>query len=249
MVQRLDLLAIHIYLPMSDLQAAAKKAVGEHVASMISSGMTLGVGTGSTAAMAIEALGHRIREEGLQVKGVATSFAAERLARQHGIQLSTLDETPDLDLAFDGADEVDPAFVLIKGRGAAQTREKIVASRARQFVVLVDESKIVDELGHRMPLPVEVVPMAVTPVMHVLHALGATAEIRMGMKKDGPVVSDQGMWIVDAMFDGISNPEHVNDVLLKTPGVVDHGLFIGLATTVLVGRSDGSVQVLDRPTA
>ncbi len=231
---------------MSDLQAAAKKAVGAHVASLITDGMALGIGTGSTAAMAIEALGSRIANEGLKVKGVATSFAAERLARQHGVELTTLDEIPDLDLAFDGADEVDPDFVLIKGRGAAQTREKIVASRAKQFVVLVDESKIVDQLGHRMPLPIEVVPMAVTPIMQVVRQLGAQAEIRMGMKKDGPVVSDQGMWIVDAMFDGITEPEHVNDVLLKTPGVVDHGLFIGLATNVLVGRSDGTVQVLDR---
>lgn len=181
------------------------------------------------------------------MSGVATSFAAERLARQHGIRLTTLDEVPDLDVAFDGADEVDPDFVLIKGRGAAQTREKIVASRAKQFIVLVDESKLVEILGHRMPLPVEVVPMAVTPVMQVLKSLGADAEIRMGMKKDGPVVSDQGMWIVDAMFDGITAPDHVNDVLLNTPGVVDHGLFIGLATQVLVGKEDGSVDVLKKP--
>jgi len=232
---------------MSDLQAAAKRAVGEHVASMISTGMTLGVGTGSTAAMAIEALGARIRNEGIQVKGVATSFAAERLARQHGIVLTTLDESPDLDLAFDGADEVDPAFILIKGRGAAQTREKIVASRAKQFVVLVDESKVVEALGYRMPLPVEVVPMAVAPVMQVLKRLGADPEIRMGKMKDGPVVSDQGMWVVDAHFEGIPDPRHVNDVLLKTPGVVDHGLFIDLATHLLIGRSDGGVDVLGRP--
>jgi len=231
---------------MSDLQAAAKRAVGEHVASMISTGMTLGIGTGSTAAMAIEALGVRIREEGLEVQGVATSFAAERLSRRHGITLTTLDESPDLDLAFDGADEVDPDFILIKGRGAAQTREKIVASRASQFIVLVDESKMVDALGHRMPLPVEVVPMAVSPVMQVLRSLGAEPEIRMGMKKDGPVVSDQGMWVLDAHFKGIADPRHVNDVLLNTPGVVDHGLFIDLATQVLVGRSDGGVDVLDR---
>ena len=231
---------------MSDLQAAAKRAVGEHVASMITTGMTLGIGTGSTAAMAIEALGTRIRNEGLQVKGVATSFAAERLARQHGGALTTLDESPNLELAFDGADEVDPAFVLIKGRGAAQTREKIVASRAEQFIVLVDESKMVDELGHRMPLPVEVVPMAVAPIMQVLTELGGEPEIRMGKMKDGPVVSDQGMWVLDAHFDGIKDPRHVNDVLLKTPGVVDHGLFINLVTQVLVGRSDGGVDVLDR---
>ena len=228
---------------MSDLQAAAKQAVGEHVASLISSGMTLGIGTGSTAAKAIEALGKRIREEGLELRGVATSFAAERLARQYGIGLTTLDESPDLDMAFDGADEVDPGFNLIKGRGAAQTREKIVASRAKEFVVLVDESKMVDELGHRMPLPVEVVPMAVGPVMKVLQALGAEPELRMGMKKDGPVVSDQGMWVIDAMFKGITDADHVNSVLLHTPGVVDHGLFLGMATQVLVGASDGKVRI------
>ena len=174
------------------------------------------------------------------------SFAAERMAREHGIRLTTLDQSPKLDLAFDGADEVDPDFTLIKGRGAAQTREKIVAAQASQFVVLVDESKMVDQLGFRMPLPIEVVPMAVTPVMNVLKALGAVPDLRMGMKKDGPVVSDQGMWIVDAMFDGISNPEHVNRVLLMTPGVVDHGLFLDMATMVLVGRSDGHVQVLEK---
>ncbi len=231
---------------MSDLQKAAKRAVGKHVASMIESGMTLGIGTGSTAALAIEELGIRIREEGLAVKGVATSFASERLAREHGVPLTTLDVSPVLDLAFDGADEVDPHFTLIKGRGAAQTREKIVAAQASEFVVLVDESKMVDRLGTRMPLPVEVVPMAATPVMNVLSSFGATPEIRMGMKKDGPVVSDQGMWVIDAMFDEISDPEHVDRVLLMTPGVVDHGLFLGMATTVLVGKSDGSVDVLTK---
>ena len=109
---------------MSDLQKAAKRAVGKQVASMIKSGMKLGLGTGSTAALAIEELGIRVREEGLDVTGVPTSFASERLARQHGISVSTLDETPELDLAFDGADEVDADMTLIKGRGAAQTREK-----------------------------------------------------------------------------------------------------------------------------
>jgi len=211
---------------------------------MIESGMTLGVGTGSTAALAIEELGIRIKNEGLQVRGVATSFAAERLCRQHGITLTTLDVEPNLDLAFDGADEVDPNFTLIKGRGAAQTREKIVAAQAKSFVVLVDESKMVEQLGTRMPLPIEVVPMAVTPILNVLSSMGATSEIRMGMKKDGPVVSDQGMWIVDATFNGIVDAAQVNRELLMTPGVVDHGLFLNMATMILVGKADGSVNVL-----
>lgn len=231
---------------MSDLQKDAKRAAGEQVASMITSGMKLGLGTGSTAAMAIEALGRRIRQEGLEVCGVPTSFASERLARECGIPLTSLDQTPVLDLAFDGADEVNPEFIVIKGRGAAQTREKIVAAQAKRFVILVDEGKMVEKLGTRMPLPVEIVPMAATPVMNVLAALGARPEIRMGMKKDGPVVSDQGLWILDAMFDEITDPEHVNRVLLHTPGVVDHGLFIDMVTDVLVGLSDGSVRALTK---
>ena len=229
---------------MSDLQKAAKRAVGKQVASMIKSGMKLGLGTGSTAALAIEELGIRVREEGLDVTGVPTSFASERLARQHGIPVSTLDETPELDLAFDGADEVDADMTLIKGRGAAQTREKIVAAQAARFVVLVDESKMVTRLGTKFPLPVEIVPMAAAPVMNVLRSLGAQPELRMGAKKDGPVVSDQGLWILDGMFDEITDARNVNEILLNTPGVVDHGLFIDMATDVLIGKSDGSVEHL-----
>lgn len=211
---------------------------------MIKSGMKLGLGTGSTAALAIEELGIRVREEGLDVTGVPTSFASERLARQHGISVSTLDETPELDLAFDGADEVDADMTLIKGRGAAQTREKIVAAQAARFVVLVDESKMVTRLGTKFPLPVEIVPMAAAPVMNVLRSLGAQPELRMGAKKDGPVVSDQGLWILDGMFDEITDARNVNEILLNTPGVVDHGLFIDMATDVLIGKSDGSVEHL-----
>jgi ribose 5-phosphate isomerase A len=227
---------------MGSIQDEAKRIVGEKVASWIKSGMVLGLGTGSTAARAIEALGNRISAGELSgICGVATSFASEQLARQHGIRLTTLDEISLIDLAFDGADEVDSNLNLIKGRGAAQTREKIVESQAQRFVVLVDESKLVKTLGSRMPLPVEVVPMAVRPVMDVIRDLGASPEIRMGQKKDGPIVSDQGLWIVDATFDDAFDANHVNQTLLNTPGVLDHGLFLGLATDLLVGRSDGSV--------
>lgn len=227
---------------MGSSQDEAKRIVGQRVASWIENGMVLGLGTGSTAAFAIEALGARIASgEITNVCGVATSFAAEQLARRYGIRLTSLDEVSEIDLAFDGADEVDPAMDLIKGRGAAQTREKIVESQARRFVVLVDESKLVDNLGSRMPLPVEVVPMSVRPVMDAIRSLGAVPEIRMGQKKDGPVVSDQGLWIVDATFHEPFDSAHVNNVLLHTPGVLDHGLFLGLATDLLVGRADGNV--------
>ena len=219
-----------------------KQAAATAVAELVSDGMTLGLGTGSTTALALQALGERIRADGLKVRGVPTSFAAERLARAEGIPLVSLDEVDRLDLAMDGADEVDDSFRLIKGRGAAHTREKIVAAQADRFVVLVDDSKMVEQLGTRMPLPVEVLPMAVTPVQRVLDGLGADPVLRMGDRKDGPVVTDQGFWVLDAHFDAIPDPEAINRTLNDTPGVLDHGLFLGLATDVLIGHDDGNVD-------
>lgn len=230
-------------------QDAAKKAVGDFAAAMAENGQRIGLGTGSTTAHAIAALGRRMREEGLQVTGTPTSSAAERLAREQGIPLFGLDETAHLDIAFDGADEVSPALDLIKGRGGAHTREKVVASLADRFVVLADPSKLVSALGERMPVPVEVLPMATTPVMQTLGGLGARPVLRMGVRKDGPVVSDQGFWIVDAHFDEIDDPGAMSREILSIPGVLDHGLFIGMATEVLVGEPDGRVRTLTRSNA
>ncbi|MBO6575262.1 MAG: ribose-5-phosphate isomerase RpiA [Rhodothermales bacterium] len=228
------------------MSAEAKARVGKEVAGWVESGMVLGLGTGSTAAKAIEALGRRLESEMLDVVGVPTSFFAERLARQCGIPLATLDEVEHIDLAFDGADEVDPNLTLIKGRGAAHTREKVVAAEAVRLVVLVDDSKMVEKLGTRMPVPVEVVPMAASPVIRRLERLGARCELRMGEAKDGPVVSDQGMWIVDAHFPGIDDAAGLSADISGMPGVVEHGIFVGLATDVLVGQSDGEVRHLRR---
>lgn len=224
------------------MATAAKEAAGRAAADLVEDGMRIGLGTGSTTACALKALGKRIREEGLDVRGVPTSFSAERLARTHGIPLTSLDELDELDLALDGADEVDPALELIKGRGGAHTREKVVAAQARRFVVLADPAKEVDKLGTRMPLPVEVLPMAVAPVMRLLKREGARTEVRMGKLKDGPVVTDQGFWIVDAHFEGIDDPYRLDEVLCKTPGILDHGLFLGMATEVLIGQPDGAVS-------
>lgn len=224
---------------MSD---AAKQRVGERVAAWVVDGMVVGLGTGSTAVRAIEAVGRRVAEESLRIVGVPTSFFAERAARGLGIPLANLDEVERVDLAFDGADEVSPALDLIKGRGAAHSREKVVAAASDRFVVLVDESKLVDRLGTRFPVPVEVMPMAVTPVMRAMERLGGRPSLRIGERKDGPVVSDQGFWIVDVSFDGIDDPAAMDRAIRSVPGVLDHGLFIGLATDVLVGRADGSVE-------
>ena len=212
---------------------------------MAEDGQRVGLGTGSTTAFTIAALGRRVREDGLQIVGTPTSFAAERLARQHGVPLATLDELDTLDIAFDGADEVSPGLDLIKGRGAAHTREKVVASLAARFVVLIDPSKLVTQLGTRMPVPVEVLPMAAAPVTRALERLGARPALRMGRSKDGPIVSDQGFWIIDAHFDdGIADPAALDRTLLALPGVLDHGLFINMATDVLVGEPSGEVRVL-----
>jgi len=221
----------------------AKRAAGVEVARLVEDGMIVGLGTGSTAAPAIRELGRRVRDEGLHITGTPTSFASEILAREVGIPLCDLSEIDAIDIAFDGADEVDPNIDVIKGRGAAQTREKVVASLARRFIILVDESKLVDRLGAQMPLPIEVIPMASFPIKRKLEGLGAEVSLRMGQRKDGPVVTDQGLWILDANFKpAISNPEELDHVLLTTPGVLDHGLFLGLATDVFVGKADGSVE-------
>lgn len=227
-------------LQLSNMSNALKAAVGRAAAAMVEDGMALGLGTGSTTAFALQEIGRRIREDGLRVRGVPTSFAAERLARQHGIPLTTLDETPRLDLALDGADEVSPALDLVKGRGAAMTREKIVAAQAERFVALVDDSKRVPRLGTRMPVPVEVLPLAIAPVAAILEALGATVSVREGSGKDGPVVTDQGFWILDALFDGgLADPAITAAAIKTVPGVLDHGLFVGMATDVLVASADG----------
>lgn len=231
---------------MSTSQNAAKQVAGEAAAALVEDGMRVGLGTGSTTAFALKALGHRIKEDGLSIVGTPTSFAAEQLARAVGIPLATLDDLEALDIALDGADEVAPTLDLIKGRGAAHTREKIVASLAKRFVVLADPSKLVTQLGTKSPVPVEVVPMAATPVMRALERLGATPQLRMGQQKDGPVISDQGLWIVDAHFEAITNPDSLNHQIHAIPGVLDHGLFIRLATDVLIGSPDGNVQHMQR---
>ena len=230
---------------MSD-RDAAKRAAGVKAASFVQDGMTVGLGTGSTTSYALIELGRRIREENLEIAGSATSYAAEIQARAVGIPLVSLAEIDSLDIALDGADEVDPMLNLIKGRGGAHTREKIVASFAIEFVVLVDESKLVDRLGSIFPVPIEILPMAHHPVEMTLRRIGGEPELRLGRMKDGPVVTDQGFWIIDCRFDSIGDAADLDRQIKMIPGVLDHGLFVGLATTVLVGGNDGSVRELAR---
>jgi ribose 5-phosphate isomerase A len=214
-----------------------KQEVGRAAADRVKSGSIVGLGTGSTTAFAIQFLGERLKSGALtDIKGVPTSFQASVLAKQYGIPLTTLDEIDRIDIAIDGADEVDPQKNLIKGGGAAHTREKIVDSLAQEFIVVVDSSKLVDRLGSTFPLPVEVLPMAVAPVMRALEKLGGKPELRMGVKKDGPVITDQGNMVLDVTFGAIDNPAELEKTLNNIPGVLENGLFVGVADIVLVGE-------------
>lgn len=214
-----------------------KQQVGYAAAAKVQSNSIVGLGTGSTTAYAIQAIGERLQSGDLQnIKGVPTSFQAIVLARQYGIPLVSLDEIEKIDIAIDGADEVDPQKNLIKGGGAAHTQEKIVDSLAEQFIVVVDSGKLVDHLGSTFLLPVEVLPMAVTPVMKAIEKLGGKPQLRMGVKKAGPVVTDQGNLVVDVKFDRIDNPGELEKTLNNLPGVLENGLFVGVADIIMVGE-------------
>ncbi|MBF2075836.1 MAG: ribose-5-phosphate isomerase RpiA [Synechococcales cyanobacterium C42_A2020_086] len=222
-----------------------KQEVGRAAASRVQSGSVVGLGTGSTTAFAIQFLGERLQSGELRdIRGVPTSFQASVLAKQYGIPLTTLDDVDSIAIAIDGADEVDPNKNLIKGGGAAHTREKLVDSLADLFIVVVDSSKLVDRLGSTFPLPVEVLPIAVTPVTRAIQKLGGRPELRMGVKKDGPVITDQGNMILDVQFDAIDNPAELEKTLNNIPGVLDNGLFVGVADLILVGEiKDGQPVV------
>jgi ribose 5-phosphate isomerase A len=222
-----------------------KQEVGRQAAARVQSHTVVGLGTGSTTAFAIQFIGDRLATGELtHIKGVPTSFQASVLAKQYGIPLTTLDEVETIHLAIDGADEVDPQLNLIKGGGAAHTREKIVDGLAQEFIVVVDSSKLVDQLGTTFALPVEVLPLAVTPVAKALAALGGKPELRMGVKKDGPVITDQGNMVLDVTFAAIADPVGLETTINNIPGVLENGLCIGLASEILVGEvKDGQVTV------
>lgn len=222
-------------------RAAAEKAVG-----LVENGMRLGLGTGSTAAYFVAALGQRVRG-GLKVVGVPTSEATYEQARREGIPLTSLDETPELDLTVDGADEIDEELRLIKGGGGALLREKIVAAASRRMIVIADGSKRVEKLG-RFPLPIEVVPFGLTATERAIHkwleSIGVNGELRLRRAPDGaPFVTDGGHFILDAHLQQIEKPNVLASTLNNIPGVVEHGLFLGLATGAILATAQGLVEL------
>ncbi|MFZ5918773.1 MAG: ribose-5-phosphate isomerase RpiA [Chloroflexota bacterium] len=222
-----------------------KQQAARHALSFVRSGMSLGLGTGSTAAYFIEMLGQALQKGALTgIAGVPSSERTAALARQAGIPLADLADHPWLDLAVDGADEIDPAFNLIKGLGRALLREKIVELHSRRFIVIGDESKLVARLG-RGPLPVEMVPFGVEAHVRWLNTLGCRAE--WWREADGsPAVTDNGNYLARCWFpEGIAEPHALSAALAERPGIVEHGLFLGLATDVIVA-GPGGVRLLER---
>jgi ribose 5-phosphate isomerase A len=231
---------------MSDLQTQMKQAVATAAVAQIQDGMVLGLGSGSTAALMIQELGAKLQRGDLKnITGVATSFQGEVLAAELGIPLQSLNAVSRIDLAIDGADEVDPALQLIKGGGACHVQEKLVACRADRFVVVVDASKLVDTLNLGFLLPVEVLPGAWRQVKAQLGEMGGDAQLRMAVRKAGPVVTDQGNLVLDVSFaGGILDPVTLEKAINNLPGVLENGLFVNLTDQVLVGDiSDGVVSV------
>ncbi len=215
-----------------------KQAAGERAAGLVKDGMVVGLGTGSTTAYAIKELGRRVAN-GLDIQGVPTSYQSAFLAARNGIPLTTLDEHPEPDIDIDGADQI-AGFNAIKGGGAAHTREKIVALSSKKFVIVVDESKCSDVLSQ--PVPLEVMPFALKLAIKQVEELGGKVELRMGVNKDGPVISDNGNFIVDADFGRMDDPGSLGKELSQCCGILEHGIFTGV-DAVYIGKNDGSVDI------
>jgi ribose 5-phosphate isomerase A len=220
---------------------AAVKAV-EH----IESGMILGIGSGTTTAEAIKIIGKRLKEGKIKnIKGVPTSYQSIQEAVKARIPLTTLDEYPELDLGIDGADQIDPYLNAIKGHGGAMLREKIVAACCNKYILIADESKLTSVLGTKQDIYLEVHPFAITPVLKKIISMGAKASIRQATNKLGPVITDNGNNIIDALFGPIENPRQLNRKLHSVQGLMETGLFIEYADLAYIGTKSG-VKKMER---
>ena len=227
---------------MSDVEET-KRAAGVRSMDYIEDGMVVGIGTGSTARYMIEALAERVRG-GLKIKGVPTSKTFGEMAAQQGIPMISLDEAGEIDVTIDGADEIGPGLALIKGGGGALLHEKIVATASKKMVVVVGEGKVVPLLG-KFPLPVEVIPFAAAPVLRKLEALGIHPTRRPAKSGDGPYITDEGNWIFDCHCGTIPDPSSLGLAIRGITGVVEHGLFIDIASVAIVADERG-VTLIER---
>lgn len=204
----------------------------------VQDGMVIGLGTGSTTAYFLELLGKKIHNEKLHIQGIPTSFDALQLAKKYNIPITSLDVVKHIDLAVDGADAIDPDLNLIKGRGAAMFREKVIDFMAKTFIVLGDESKLVINLAEK-PVPIEIVPFALNPAMIKLKKITKEIHIRMGKNKDGPVITDNGNFVIDAVFESIDNPQELCQKINNIPGILENGIFAQHTSKVIIGEENG----------
>lgn len=228
---------------VTDPRAAAKRDAAVRAVDAVRSGDVVGLGTGSTAAFAIEEIGRRVAAGTLKdIAGIPTSNASHRLALEWNVPLTTLEVHPRIDVTIDGADEIDPVGRVLKGGGGALLREKIVATRSARWILVIDQGKLVPRLGARYPLPVEVVTFGWRAHEDALRAMGADCALR-ATDGEHPFVTDEGHYLIDARFpNGIADPEALHRELRARPGVVDTGLFLGLSSEIVVGvESRGSV--------
>jgi ribose 5-phosphate isomerase A len=214
-----------------------KQLAGERATEYVKDGMVVGLGTGSTVYFTIKRLGMMVLD-GLDIIGIPTSISSENIAKESGIKLSTLEEHPKIDVTIDGADEVDPNFDLIKGMGGALFREKIVASASDMEVIVIDPSKMVDILGTKSPLPVEVSTFGWKQCLEKLKELGCVPKLRV--KDENVVISDNQNYIIDCSFDRIENPVSLESRINNIPGVIENGLFLGITDIVIMGSEDGA---------
>jgi ribose 5-phosphate isomerase A len=221
---------------------AAIRAVDDNV----KNNMILGIGSGSTVVYAVERIAELVRNSNLNIKCIPTSFQSYQLIVKHKLNLVSLDQYPVIDLDIDGADEIDKNLNLIKGGGGCLVQEKIIAYNSKKFIVIADFRKNSDYLGEKWKkgIPIEVIPLSYIPLMKKFQNLGGKPKLRMAKAKAGPLVTDNGNFIIDVDFGIIKNPSELNHKLLSIPGVVDTGLFIGMASKAYIGKQDGEILII-----
>ncbi|MHA1490003.1 MAG: ribose 5-phosphate isomerase A [Promethearchaeota archaeon] len=225
-------------------KSAAEKAVEENV----KPNMILGIGSGSTVVYAVNKIAEMNKEKDLNLKCIPTSYQSYNLIIENGLNIASLDQFPIIDLDIDGADEIDKNLNLIKGGGGCLVKEKIVASNSKKFIIIADFRKVSKNLGEnwKKGVPIEIIPIAQVPIMKKLQNLGGKPVLRMAQSKSGPLVTDNGNFIIDTHFGIMNNPSELNEKVLHIPGVVDTGLFLNMAFKAYIGQEDGKIVTLQK---
>ena len=229
---------------MNDTLINDKQAVANHAAKIVENGMLVGLGTGSTANYFIEELARRQAQENLKVTTIASSTISMIKAQSMGLNVIALTQVSEIDLYVDGADEITPEMSLLKGRGYDLVLEKLLAKAAKQFIVVADKSKLVDRIGSNFAIPIEVMPMAWKAAKHSLEAAGGVGDLRQNVAKDGLSISSYGSLVLDMRFDKKLSEEALNHLINNTPGVVEHGIFRGLASAILIADNGVITKLL-----